>query len=207
MYKTIYNNPEERSFVTYSWTYWDNAFSTEELSKIENYCSSLEITEAKVGDKDIVGIVDESIRKSKINFVEKNQNNEWIFDKFNFVIQSINEKFYGYNLNGYSSFQYTEYHANENGNYTWHMDMSHSNYRNNSMTRKLSLVMCLSEPEVNFTGGDFEICLGNQESPEVIPFKKGRLVLFPSYVIHRVKPVLSGLRKTIVIWVTGPKFV
>ena len=43
------------------------------------------------------------------------------------------------------------------------------------------------------------------DSPEVIT-KYGRAVLFPSFLCHRVKPVTKGIRKSLVVWVVGPKF-
>jgi len=36
--------------------------------------------------------------------------------------------------------------------------------------------------------------------------KKGDIIVFPSFMVHRVKPVTKGTRKSIVIWVLGPKF-
>jgi PKHD-type hydroxylase len=36
--------------------------------------------------------------------------------------------------------------------------------------------------------------------------KKGSVLLFPSWILHRVTPVTKGVRKSIVVWVTGPKF-
>ena len=35
---------------------------------------------------------------------------------------------------------------------------------------------------------------------------RGTLIAFPSYVLHRVAPVTSGIRKSLVIWVAGPEF-
>lgn len=205
MYKTIYNNPEERSLVTYSWAYWDNAFSDEELCKIEDVCS-LEKTE----NATVIGELDEKelkkIRKSQIKFYNRNENTDWIFEKFNSVIMQINERFYNYNLNGYESFQYTEYHSTEKGKYDWHMDIVHGATKYNQ-TRKLSCVLCISEPNKDFFGGEFQINTGNEKKPEDVLLKKGRIIFFPSYIIHRVKPVTQGIRKSIVIWVTGPKFI
>ena len=205
MYRTLSNNPEERSNITYSWVYWDDAFTEEELSQIETLCSSQEAEKAiVVGTNDINEI--EKIRKSRIRFYDRNENTNWIFDKLNAVISTINERYYNYNLNGYSDFQYTEYHASEDGKYNWHMDMLHGPNTLN-VTRKLSMVLCLSNPESDFSGGDFEINNGNPDEPEKIHMKRGRMIIFPSYMIHRVKPITQGIRKTIVVWVTGPKFV
>jgi PKHD-type hydroxylase len=205
MYKTLSNDPEERNHVTYSWAYWDGAFLENELQEIENICSSKEIQNAKIMGTESQNET-EKIRKSKVHFFEKNMTTEWIFEKFNIVISLINDRYYNYNLNGYKDFQYTEYHASENGKYDWHMDMIHGN-NNLRTTRKLSVVLCLSDPEKDFVGGEFQINTGNEENCETIFMKKGRMIFFPSYTIHRVKPVIQGIRKSIVIWVTGPKFI
>jgi PKHD-type hydroxylase len=71
-------------------------------------------------------------------------------------------------------------------------------------TRKLSLSLLLSEPEEDFVGGEFFIHLSGNPSLHVL--KKGQMIVFPSFMLHGVKPVLSGVRKSIVIWVEGPKF-
>jgi PKHD-type hydroxylase len=44
------------------------------------------------------------------------------------------------------------------------------------------------------------------QEPIRCPQAKGMVILFPSWVIHRVTPVTKGVRKSIVVWVTGPKF-
>lgn len=72
--------------------------------------------------------------------------------------------------------------------------------------RKLTVVLLLNEPGVDFTGGDFVLNLSSQERAERMPLRKGSVVLFPSFLIHRVMPVESGLRKTLVVWPIGPKF-
>lgn len=205
MHRFIYNNPEERLFTTYSWVYWDNAFTNDELLKIESYCSSKETKTASiVGSEDLAEI--KKIRKSNVQFYERNLETQWIFERFNSIIETINERYYGYDLNGYRDFQYTEYRGDESGEYNWHQDMLHGPNTFN-YTRKLSMILCLSEPEKDFVGGQFEINTGNQEFPELVDVKRGRMIFFPSYIIHRVKPVTSGTRKSIVVWITGPKFV
>ena len=73
-------------------------------------------------------------------------------------------------------------------------------------TRKLSVVFLLNQPNVDFKGGDFQICLGLQETPVNVEMKKGRMIAFPSFLIHKVTEVTEGIRKSIAIWVTGPKF-
>jgi PKHD-type hydroxylase len=36
--------------------------------------------------------------------------------------------------------------------------------------------------------------------------KKGRLIIFPSYLLHKVTPIKSGTRRSLVTWVNGPHF-
>jgi PKHD-type hydroxylase len=72
-------------------------------------------------------------------------------------------------------------------------------------TRKLTAVMLLNQPGKDFTGGDLQLFEGTNNEYSVDQ-EKGKIILFPSFMIHRVTPILSGIRKSIVIWITGPKF-
>jgi PKHD-type hydroxylase len=35
---------------------------------------------------------------------------------------------------------------------------------------------------------------------------RGAIIAFPSFFLHRVTPIVSGVRKALVIWATGPAF-
>ena len=61
----------------------------------------------------------------------------------------------------------------------------------------------LSTPE-EYKGGKLEFNLGSniiEANNEV-----GSLTLFPSYLLHRVTPVVSGVRRSLVLWVSGKPF-
>ena len=97
--------------------------------------------------------------------------------------------------------QFTEYHATENGKYDWHHDVDWNG--NDSLDRKLSLTVQLSDPE-DYDGGDFEFA-------EVEPLpdfakQKGTVMVFPSYLSHRVTPVTRGVRRSLVAWFFGPRW-
>jgi PKHD-type hydroxylase len=202
MYTTIYNNPWQRSQITFPYVTWDGSFSNEELDRIISYCDSAG-TEYGVTFGSSTKEETEAHRVSNVKFHERNDNTAWIFDKLNFVIQSANEQFYNFHLNGYSNFQYTTYDAD--GRYDWHTDMSFGQkYGEDAEPRKLSLTLLLND---EFEGGQFQINSGKEELPIDVPMHKGRVVLFPSFMIHRVTPVTKGIRKSIVVWTLGPKFV
>ena len=35
---------------------------------------------------------------------------------------------------------------------------------------------------------------------------RGAPIAFPSYVLHRGTPIMRGIRKSVVAWITGPQF-
>lgn len=208
MYNGIVNNPLVRRRVSYDHVYWDNAFTCDELSSIENLCDSFElskgVTFGSKSDDDL-----EKVRKSYVKFFDKYDDTAWIFDRFNYVTDSLNKEFFGFNLNGYKSIQYTVYKSDNKGRYDWHMDTEMYGSANEweNETRKLTLVMLLSEPVIDFSGGELQINRGKEEEAMTLDMCKGRIVAFPSFMLHRVKPVHLGIRKSLVIWVEGPKFV
>jgi PKHD-type hydroxylase len=180
---------------------WDNAFTEEDLKTIVEYCDAIG-TESGTTFGGSTQEDYEKHRVSNVKFHKRNQETAWIFDRLNFVIQAANEQFYNFNLNGYSEFQYTTY--DPNGRYDFHTDLAYGEeYGNNAELRKLSLTLLLND---DFEGGEFEVNLGKEENAITVPMHKGRVVLFPSFVLHRVKPVTKGVRKSLVVWVVGPKF-
>ena len=118
----------------------------------------------------------------------------------------MNDQFYNFELNGYESFQYTEYDEKYKGAYGYHIDMltSNSDIPNMRETRKLSVVIFLSDIG-SYEGGQFTIKI-DENSEITIEQKKGRMIFFPSFFLHKVHPLTKGTRKSIVIWVEGPKF-
>ena len=203
-YTTIYNDPWTRTKITYPWVYWDNGFTNEEVDKIVEYCEQ-QGTETVVtfGSTD-----EEEVKKhrvSNVKFHNRNENTAWIFDRLNGIIQSINEQFYGFELNGYPTFQYTTYDAETEGRYDWHTDMEfNSSHSTDLEPRKLSLTLLLND---DFEGGEFQINVGKEENAITVPVPKGRIIFFPSFMIHRVKPITKGTRRSLVVWIIGPKFI
>jgi PKHD-type hydroxylase len=206
MYNKIKNYPTERARITYPYCYRDGVFTDEELDDMCNYFSQHEMKIATVLDTDIP--INDRVRRSRVKFFERDDNTYRIFDRLNGVIEEMNDTFYNFILNGYESFQYTEYHDSESGMYNFHMDTGFGNRDadNQFETRKLSVVMCLNRPGVDFEGGQFYMNIGNESMPLEVEMKRGRIIFFPSFLIHRVAPVTKGIRKSLVVWVTGPKF-
>jgi PKHD-type hydroxylase len=73
----------------------------------------------------------------------------------------------------------------------------------NSTVRKLSLTIQLSSPE-DYEGGELALKFGAKAN--LMPKDLGKMVVFPSYVLHEVRPVTKGTRYSLVAWVTGKPF-
>jgi PKHD-type hydroxylase len=63
------------------------------------------------------------------------------------------------------------------------------------------MVVQLSD-ETDYDGGILQLNVGHQLLE--VPKLKGSLSIFPSYLLHRVTPVVTGVRKSLVSWVSGP---
>jgi len=116
------------------------------------------------------------------------------------IIQQANNMKYNFELSGimnYDSPMVVRY--NKKDHYDWHIDVG-KEYSN----RKLSFIIQLSDPDW-YDGGDIEF-LGSVVKTEIFR-KKGTIIIFPSFLGHRITPVKKGERHSIVGWVHGPTFV
>ena len=75
--------------------------------------------------------------------------------------------------------------------------------------RKLSMTVALVDGS-EYEGGDFEINMSTPEKEIIHVINqakiKGSVTIFPSFVWHRVKPVTSGTRYSLVVWNLGKPF-
>ena len=197
----LHSNPEIISSVTYAWCFEDNVFNEEELKKIIDYCDTLEKAPGNILTSDSISKQNTDVRVSEISWVSLNQDSEWFFSRISNTIDYLNESYYGYDLYGFKDMQYAKYDALYSGKYDHHMDMILGVSPGNiQIPRKLSAGLLLSD---DFEGGEFEFGFDQKENPK---FKAGTLIVFPSFMIHRVKPVTKGIRRSLVTWCVGPKF-
>jgi PKHD-type hydroxylase len=174
-----------------SWA-WADVFTPEECdSIIEIGCrNGLVAATTRGSDTD-------SRRNSSVVFLYPNLSTEWIFQKLTEAVTTTNQ-FFGFDLTHMmEGIQFTEYHA-PGQNYNWHADCGPL-----MATRKLSLTVQLTDPN-NYKGGELELnAYGDAIEMDKV---RGRAFAFPSWTLHRVKPVTEGVRHSLVVWVTGPPF-
>lgn len=176
---------------THDWAFINNVFTPEECKKI------IEIGESKLLKKAKVNINNDlsDIRNSEISWLYSVDDMDWAFRRVTEAINHLNNNFFNFDLFGFvEGFQFTKYKG-PSGFYGLHMDKMFD-----GTIRKLSLTIELSDPQ-SFKGGDLVLQVGKE--PNVMEKQQGKLVAFPSYILHEVKPVTKGTRYSLVSWITG----
>ena len=151
-------------------------------------------------------------RDSNIVWIAEN----WIYKELHPYVQLANKNAgWNFEWNFSEACQFTKYGKDQY--YEWHCDGWDEAYNkpndpnSHGKIRKLSVTLSLSDPK-EYTGGELEF--GTEGGPnkksnthilhEIKP--KGSLVVFPSFVWHRVRPVEKGSRYSLVIWNLGWPF-
>ena len=119
---------------------------------------------------------------------------KWLVDELGRMAIEANNKLFQLDLYGFTEkLQFTEYEG-QGSHYDWHPDIGP-----NTTKRKLSIVVQLSD-EKDYEGGELLINTGQL----LIPSKKqGTVILFPSFLMHKVEPLRSGNRYSLVSWISG----
>ena len=89
----------------------------------------------------------------------------------------------------------------EGGYMSKHCDNIHHSHGQQYGFPQLTSLLMLND---NYEGGELEF--KNSDENMSLDLDKGDMVTFPSFLEHRVKPVLNGTRISLVGWMLGPKF-
>lgn len=168
---------------------WKNELPPNLCKTIIEEGLKLQVEEASVGDE---GKVDKEIRESAVSWFD---NNSWVSGLIAHYAYTANKQAWNFSLTGNQNPQFTVY--NEGGFYNFHEDCS---LLTNQM-RKLSTVIVIADPN-DYEGGDFEFEDGTR--PDIKG--QGSILVFPSFIKHRVTPVTGGTRYSLVSWFVGPAF-
>lgn len=176
--------------------YFTDAFTKEELVEIRRIGDS---TPKQAGTT----VADDSehvseYRKSEIAWLGDDNETRWLYEKMASLCKTANQQMWNFDIWGYQDgFQYTVYYG-DGGHYDWHADLGP-----NISNRKISCVLQLSDPE-EYDGGDLQMNPGGNIL--TVPKQLGLVCFFPSFLLHRVTPLNSGVRKSLVNWFCGANF-
>ena len=177
---------------------WKDAFTAEEIDAIVAYGDGLSPMKAEIAGRTENT---DHLRITRVAWIEHQRPEiRWLHTRLEEMVLRINAEFYRYDLYGLNeAFQYTVYEGTEGGHYNWHVDTGETRYE----PRKISLSLQLSAPS-DYEGGELMLQAGDGDYRA--EKARGTLIAFPSFVLHRVAPVTTGVRKSLVIWVAGPEF-
>jgi|TARA_R100000808_G_scaffold8057_1_gene23057 PKHD-type hydroxylase len=206
---TIWVDAIDESHVNMAeYYYFENAFTDEEIKLIQEEAEKVPPQVGKTG-KD--GSTSEVFRKSEIRWLNGNQPYTdgdtvhhgddfiWLYKKLWTMVEEANRNVWNFNLShGRDAIQHTIYREG-GGHYDWHMDCGAGMQRQ----RKVSLTVQLTDGD-DYEGGELQLWRG--QSSLNAPRGKGTVVIFPSYMMHRVTEVTKGTRESLVLWVGGDHY-
>ena len=169
--------------------------------------------------KKIIGLAKKDWRKATVqsNFNSKDEydekqritdiawcNERWVYDLVWHYLEVANKNSnWNFQIDSCESMQIARY--KKNGHFMFHQDgngftrFNNNNEFTHGKTRKLSMSIILND---EFDGGEFEF-----HNKGKVESKRGTVIVFPSYMVHRVKPITKGTRYSLVAWFCGEPFV
>ncbi|MFW2384173.1 MAG: 2OG-Fe(II) oxygenase [Acidimicrobiales bacterium] len=185
---------------------YPSVFSARQCQRIVDLAADLAIEDAHISDGLGTSEHDDELRRSRVAWIPFEEPFTWIHDKLVGVVRRANRQ-YDFDLIGFTEdLQFTEYEG-AGSFHTWHQD----GLDGELAARKLSMVVQLSDP-ADYEGGDLELFgRSNDDSDATSDWRTtvrghGSVVAFPAFEFHRVTPLLSGTRRSLVCWIGGPPF-
>jgi PKHD-type hydroxylase len=174
-----------------------DAFTTSECELI-----IARISEAPTDEALLVGRnKDHNLRKAELVWTDNVVGMEWVMERLIEIVRRSNRDRFEFDLCEFAeSPQVAIYKSSNSGHFAWHSDIGAGH---TSGKRKLTLVLQLSGADT-YEGGNLEIMPGAQ----ILTANRaqGCISVFPSFTLHQVTPVISGIRYSMTVWAHGPAF-
>ena len=120
-----------------------------------------------------------------------------------FVVAANKEANWNFELDFLEPVQFTEYKTGQF--YNWHEDCLYKE----KYSRKISMVLKLTDPS-EYVGGDLQLYNYIKPTAEKTAIitndvwrNRGTVIVFPSFILHRVTKILEGTRHSLVAWFSG----
>ena len=171
--------------------YWEPVYTPKEVKEInknlKKYIMNEDTTRWAAEDVVKTSKVDAIIWKNAKKYLHK----------FNDFIRLRNARVFGFHLfpeNDYDWLFINRYSKGEQ--YAWHQD----GHTHPPSDIKITALLNLSESP--YEGGTLEMNTGYiKKAPEMD--KPGNMIIFPSFILHRVTPVTKGTRTSVAFLLTG----
>ena len=159
-------------------------FLEEEVDQIIELGDALVLSEGKIKDDKL----DHSIRNTRIAWIHPTTETHWLFDRAIIIFSS------SLPFSTLQSMQYTIYDS-KGSHYDWHRDVGNGD---EIMKARVTVgIVQLSHPS-EYKGGVLQI--KHQDTVIDVMKMRGMVTTFPIQLEHKVSPVTSGIRKTLIMW-------
>ena len=186
--------------------YRENFLSGDECDKIIEELDTEDLEDGQlVGDYE-EGIINKNVRRTLNKDIifdryKKPFDDTNLFNRVESALKIANIQYFNYDVEGIDKLRFLKYGIG--GRYEWHTDYG----RHECSMRKLTGIIQLSDSN-DYEGGDFEFGLTDTEGSGLLKGNrnKGCLLVFPSFLSHRVAPLTKGKRYSIITWLEGNTF-
>lgn len=187
-------------FETRYWI-WDSIISSDLCDAIILEGDRLFSTDGSVGGSNVHGNYMPETRETNISFFN---HYHWIHGICLHYANIANQNAgWNFDISYPQNVQYARYFPDQH--YVPHKDDTIS--PNKKEMRKLSVAIQLSNQN-SYEGGEYIIQSPCGKDFEIVnQFRnRGSVIVFPSVITHGIKPVIRGVRHSVVCWVVGPNF-
>lgn len=175
----------------------ENVFSKEEIAAIRNLWNPDNVYDSLLNSSE-GNAEDQQLRQSSLNLINPEGEFMWIFERLARTAIDQNVQWFNFELHGLNEgLQLAKYDKSDLFN--WHLDYGGGM----ASTRKLSLSVQLSEGD-EYEGGDLQFMINDKHYN--MPRAAGTVIVFAPFMMHRVTPITSGTRMSLVGWVHGTPF-
>jgi len=187
-------------FNRFDYWIWENFFSKEEIYKINRFIeTNLDQDESpRFAARNKKGVSKKFLTTKQIQW-NKIRPLLW---KLEDAVHWINQEHFEFHLHPFSSklmCNYNIYSSKTKDHYGWHYDQA------TEIEGDMKFTVLINLSEKHYQGGKFEIFNGITHTVERYN-KPGDVLMFKSFLNHRVKKVIKGERKTLTIFTFGPRW-
>tara|TARA_R100001143_G_scaffold33083_1_gene31699 strand:+ start:1552 stop:2100 length:549 start_codon:yes stop_codon:yes gene_type:complete len=174
--------------------YWERIYTPQEVKEINKHIAK------DFSSSDFQKGANNVVKTSSVRGVPWGKGKKYLQSFYDHILLRNNHMF-GFKLFPITDYEHLFHNTYKIGQeYGWHLDANEQGPHDIKLTALLNLS---SSP---YQGGGLELAVS---SPQPVPEldEPGTMVIFPSFFLHRVTPILKGTRTSLALLLTGPKWV
>ena len=178
--------------------YFKNVFNDQMIQDLEKMVyANYEFSKGTTGVAELGLTSSYKTNNRDIAYITPQAHSQWLYELLFPLALEANQVFQ-FDIDTVTDPIHYVIYPEDGGHLDWHMDIGTMGVNK----RKLAMTVQLSDPS-DYEGGEFEIWTGGKDKFTTVPREKGDVIVFPTFCMHRVKPITKGQRKCLVFWTGG----